>query len=60
MHQIEEDVLRTVVLLERFRLQRLPVAQAIKQRVDKGHKLAEHDINFLSREFADAQHLHLV
>jgi len=58
MHQYQEDALMTVVLLDRFRLQRLPVAQSIKQRVDDGHRLGDYDIDFLVREFADAQQLH--
>jgi hypothetical protein len=57
MQQYHEDSLRIVVLLDRFRLQRLPVAQGIRQRVVQGHRLAEHEIEFLWREFASVQEL---
>lgn len=46
-----------VALLERFETQRLPQAQAIKAKVDKGEVLSEGDMAFLSQVFADAQYV---
>ena len=45
------------VLAERLESQRLPLALALKERVDKGETLAEHDIIFLEEVFQDAQHV---
>jgi len=42
-----------VALLERFRLQRLPHAMALKEKVDGGGKLDEADLDFLSQVFDD-------
>lgn len=44
-----------VALLERFRLQRLPAALEIKERVSAGKKLTEHDIQFLEQVFEDVR-----
>ena len=44
------------VLLERLNEWRLPRALRLKERVDKGEKLTEHDIEFLSRVFEDSKH----
>lgn len=43
------------VLLDRLNNWRLPRALLLKERVDKGGKLGDHDIDFLNRVFADAQ-----
>lgn len=44
-----------IALLERFRLQRLPAALEIKERVSAGEKLTEHDIQFLEQVFEDVR-----
>jgi hypothetical protein len=46
-----------VTLLERMRTQRLPRALDIKEKVDRGEKLDEYDIDFLEQVFADASDL---
>ena len=46
------------VLAERFESQRLPRVLALKDQVDKGEPLAEHDIVFLEEIFRDAQQVH--
>ncbi len=43
-----------VTLLERMRTQRLPRALDIKEKVDRGEKLDDYDIEFLEQVFADA------
>lgn len=43
------------VLLERFRLQRLPVALALKKKVDAGGRLSDSDLEFLEQIFSDAR-----
>ena len=42
-----------VALLDRFRLQRLPQALALKEKVDGGDTLDDHDIAFLEQVFED-------
>ena len=42
-------------LLERLNTWRLPRALRLKERVDHGEKLGEHDIAFLNRVFEDSQ-----
>lgn len=44
-----------VALLERFRLQRLPEALALKEKVDGGGTLDDHDIAFLEQVFEDVR-----
>ena len=44
-----------IALLERFRLQRLPAALALKDKVQGGATLDERDIEFLEQVFADAR-----
>lgn len=45
------------VLAERFEKQRLPVVLDLKEKVDRGEKLNEFDIQFLEEVFRDAQHV---
>jgi hypothetical protein len=42
-------------LLERLNSQRLPMALALKDKVDRGETLSEYDIKKLEEVFADAQ-----
>ena len=44
-----------LVLLERFKKQRLPKALRLKERVDAGERLSDADIAFLEEVFSDAQ-----
>jgi hypothetical protein len=50
----DKDAGTIAVLLERFVKQRLPRAQEIKARVDKGECLDRIDIEFLEQIFKDA------
>ena len=50
-----DDEGTVVALLERFRLQRLPRAIEIRDKVKGGEKLADHDIAFLEQVFADVR-----
>lgn len=54
-NQHHEDDGTIVALLDRFRLQRLPAALAIKKKVDAGAKLEDADIEFFTHVFADAR-----
>ena len=45
------------VLIKRLEQQRLPKALALKEKVGRGEKLNEFDIQFLEEVFADAQHV---
>ena len=51
----EDDEGTIIALLERFRLQRLPAALALKEKVDAGGKLDNHDIAFLEQVFEDTR-----
>lgn len=53
MSTTADDQGTIVALLERFRLQRLPVALTLKDKVDSGEKLSESDLNFLTQVFDD-------
>ena len=42
-------------LLDRFNTQRLPLALALKEKVDQGETLSDYDISKLDEIFADTQ-----
>lgn len=48
------------VLAERFESRRLPRALALKEQVDKGEPLTEHDLHFLEEVFKDAHDIQLL
>jgi hypothetical protein len=50
-----EDAGVIQALLERLNTQRLPLALALKEKVDRGEKLSDYDISKLEEIFADAQ-----
>ena len=50
-----EDAGVIQTLLERLNTQRLPLALALKEKVDKGEKLSDYDISKLEEIFADVQ-----
>jgi len=50
---LPEDEGTIIALLDRFRLQRLPVTLALKEKVDGGQKLDDADLDFLSQVFDD-------
>ena len=50
----EEGVIQT--LIERFERQRLPRILGLKEKVDKGEKLDESEMEFLEGVIADAMH----
>ena len=56
MNQQDEGLIE--VVLERFNTQRLPRALALKEKVDRGERLDDFDLNFLQEVFADAQKIH--
>ena len=43
-----------MALLQRLEQQRLPQILAMKDKVDQGEQLGDHDIDFLKQVFADA------
>jgi len=51
----QDDQGTIVALLDRFRLQRLPTALALKDKVDRGGKLDDADIAFLEQVFEDVR-----
>ena len=50
-----EDAGIIQTLLDRLNTQRLPLALALKEKVDQGGTLSEYDISKLDEIFADAQ-----
>jgi hypothetical protein len=57
MNDSPQDAGLIAVLLERFEKQRLPRAQSIKEKVDRGEVLDEYDFAFLEEVFADASRI---
>lgn len=54
MNELPQDAGLIAVLLERFEKQRLPRAQSLKEKVDRGEVLDDYDLAFLEEVFADA------
>lgn len=54
MAESDKDEGVITALLERLEKHRLPRAIGLKERVDKGEKLTEYDIDFLKSVFNDA------
>lgn len=54
MTKPQDDTGVLAVLLERFESQRLPRLLDIKAMVDRGEKLADHDLAFLEEVMTDA------
>ena len=57
MTEPSKDTGVIIALAKRLETQRLPRAQAIKEKVDQGEVLDEADIEFLKQVFEDAQHV---
>jgi hypothetical protein len=54
MHESPREIGTIQVLLERLNNERLPRALDLKTKVDRGERLEEPDIEFLSKVFEDA------
>jgi len=54
MSASQKDAGTIQAMLQRLNNQRLPRALELKERVDRGERLQEGDIDFLQRVFADA------
>ncbi|HYA39214.1 MAG TPA: hypothetical protein VEI74_13180 [Candidatus Methylomirabilis sp.] len=57
MAESSKDTGVILALIERFESQRLPRAQTLKTKVDRGEVLSEQDLAFLNQVFEDAQHI---
>ena len=57
MTKSSEDTGVILALMNRFNEQRLPKTLALKERVEQGERLTEHDIAFLEKVFSDANHV---
>lgn len=58
MQTLQNDAAMIQVLAHRLAYQRVPAANAIKKRVDKGAPLTTYDIQYLTEVFQEAQRLH--
>jgi hypothetical protein len=54
MQDSSKDAGTIQVLLNRLNNERLPLALKLKSKVDRGEKLSEHEMQFLSQVFKDA------
>ena len=54
MNESEKETGVIMALLKRLEQQRLPAILTLKNKVDQGEKLEDHDIDFLKQVFADA------
>jgi len=54
---IDKDTGVILALVNRFETQRLPRAQRLKKKVDRGELLDEADLKFLQRVQEDARHV---
>jgi len=54
MNESDKDTGVITALLQRLEQQRLPTILAMKNKVDQGERLEDHDIEFLKQVFADA------
>ena len=54
MNESEKETGVILALLKRLEQQRLPAILALKNKVDQGEQLEDHDIDFLKQVFADA------
>ena len=57
MSELSKDAGVISALLQRLETQRLPKALALKDKVDRGEKLSDFDIEFLEEVFADANNV---
>ena len=57
MAESSKDTGVILTLIERFETQRLPRAQALKAKVDRGDTLSGQDLAFLNQVLEDAQHI---
>jgi hypothetical protein len=57
MAEQDNDLGVIALLMERFNSRRLPRALSLKEKVDRGELLDTGDIAFLTRVFADANHV---
>ncbi|MEM9302199.1 MAG: hypothetical protein AAGE01_08825 [Pseudomonadota bacterium] len=51
----DKDTATIMALLERLRVSRLPRAESLKAKVDRGEVLGDRDIAFLKRVFEDGR-----
>jgi len=53
----QDDTGVLAALIQRLESQRLPKLLALKEEVDKGQRLSDHDLHFLQEVLTDAQHV---
>ena len=54
MNESDKETGVITALLQRLEQQRLPTILAMKNKVDQGERLEDHDIDFLKQVFTDA------